>query len=249
MARAFRFFGRVSLQINIEKCFKRGLPVCISRQRYCSTRANTFSRMNQQPDMSEQFRDSHFEASDPSTLDVISQSMYIYNDFISAEEESVLVNEIEPQVKRLKYEGSHWDDAIHGYREIERNTWSNPSEAIIRKVRDLAFGPGVAQIAHVHCLDLEESGHIKPHVDSVRFCGDTIAGLSLLSECVMKLVHEKEKEKWVKIFLRRRSLYIMTGAARYDFTHEILPNSQSLFKSLPVKKTRRISVMCRNEPV
>lgn len=28
----------------------------------------------------------------------------------------------------------------------------------------------------MHVLDLHENGYIKPHVDAVRFCGNTIAG-------------------------------------------------------------------------
>ena len=28
----------------------------------------------------------------------------------------------------------------------------------------------------MHILDLHEDGYIKPHVDAVRFCGNTIAG-------------------------------------------------------------------------
>ena len=38
------------------------------------------------------------------------------------------------------------------------------------------------------------------------------------------------------------------NAARYDFTHEILHNSRSLFKGKPITKGRRISVICRNNP-
>jgi hypothetical protein len=64
-------------------------------------------------------------------------------------------------------------------------------------------------LTHVHILDLHEDGFIKPHVDAVRFCGNTIAGLSLLSDCVMKLTCEDDKNKWAKALLKRRSLYIM----------------------------------------
>ena len=62
---------------------------------------------------------------------------------------------------------------------------------------------------HVHILDLHENGFIKPHVDAVRFCGNTIAGLSLLSDCVMKLTMESDKSKFAYAHLKRRSLYIM----------------------------------------
>lgn len=37
-------------------------------------------------------------------------------------------------------------------------------------------------------------------------------------------------------------------SARYDFNHEILDNSASIFRGEKVTKTRRISVICRSPP-
>ena len=42
-----------------------------------------------------------------------------------------------------------------------------------------------------------------------QFCGNTIAGISLLSSSVMRLVHQENKDKYADILLKRRSLYIM----------------------------------------
>lgn len=64
----------------------------------------------------------------------------------------------------------------------------------------------------------------------------------------MRLVHDKNKDLSVDIFLKRKSLYIMKGTARFDYTHEILSNEFSKFKDQPVIKDRRISIICRNEP-
>lgn len=43
-----------------------------------------------------------------------------------------------------------------------------------------------------------------------QFCGDTIAGMSLLSDSVMRLALEEDKSIYVDVLLNRRSLYIMT---------------------------------------
>lgn len=64
----------------------------------------------------------------------------------------------------------------------------------------------------------------------------------------MRLVHDKNKGLIVDIYLKRKSLYVMKGAARYDYTHEILSNEGSIFKGKRIIKDRRISVICRNEP-
>ena len=58
--------------------------------------------------------------------------------------------------------------AIHGYRETERMRWREANRAVIQRVRDLAFPPGVSQLAYVHVLDLAKHGVIKAHIDSVR---------------------------------------------------------------------------------
>ncbi len=74
----------------------------------------------------------------------------------------------------------------------------------------------------------------------------------------------------VDVLLKRNSLYIMTyvrlylklsqtnnnilsvfdysGDSRYKFTHAILDKQNSIFKNELVKRGRRVSVICRNEP-
>ncbi|KAK3612311.1 hypothetical protein CHS0354_011029 [Potamilus streckersoni] len=190
----------------------------------------------------------YLQANDEDTQIVLSTSMKVYDNFISQEEEGSILNEIEPYLRRLRYETSHWDDAIHGYRETERKHWTEKNKQILQRVKDLAFPPGVAPLAYIHILDLQKTGYIKPHIDAVRFCGDTIAGLSLLSSCVMRLTHEKDEAKYADILLKRRSLYIMKNVARYDYKHEVLPEEKSVFKGTVIPKERRISVICRNEP-
>lgn len=40
-------------------------------------------------------------------------SMRIYPNFVTEEEESSLLSELEPQLKRLRYEYDHWDNVCH----------------------------------------------------------------------------------------------------------------------------------------
>lgn len=128
----------------------------------------------------------------------------------------------------------------------------------------------------MHIIDLAADGIIKPHVDSSRYCGNTIAGLSLLTDCIMRLKRvdeneykqntfdqdqsgaqndtkeiERNEEKqefnyFADILLRRRSLYIMKDSARYKFSHEVLV-TKSKFRGSEVVKNRRISIICRNK--
>jgi len=174
-------------------------------------------------------------------------SFKIIPDFINEEEELSLFKEVEPHLKRLVYEKDHWDEAIIGFRETEKKHWNKMNEKLIEKLRQNAFKPDVKHLPYVHVLDLAEEGHIKPHIDSSRFCGNTVAVLSLLSDSVLKLVHDQMKEYSVKYLVPRRSLYVMTDSSRYDYTHEILSNDISAINGSKVHKSRRISVVCRNE--
>ncbi|UYV68876.1 ALKBH7 [Cordylochernes scorpioides] len=99
--------------------------------------------------------------------------------------------------------------AIHDYREIERSSWNQVNQEIIRRIHQLAFPPDCQPLENTHILDLSPNGFIKPHIDSIRFCGDVIAGLSLLSDCIMRFTHEKNKDMMADAKLSRRSLYIM----------------------------------------
>lgn len=155
-----------------------------------------------------------------------------------------------------------------GFRETERKQWYPQNKEIINKIISRAFPNSSQTLPHIHVLDLEATGHIKPHVDSVRYCGTTISGISLLSDSVMKLVQTTEDHSAssdyrnqskpteeelknlysVKILLKRFSLYIMSHSARYNFTHEILKNEESFIKGEQILKNRRISIICRNEP-
>ncbi|KAF2352150.1 Alpha-ketoglutarate-dependent dioxygenase AlkB-like [Trinorchestia longiramus] len=136
--------------------------------------------------------------------------------------------------------------AIEGYRETEVARWSRGSEAVLERLRARAFGDARRVLVHTHVLDLAREGYIKPHVDSVRFCGSTIAGLSLGSVAVMRLVKEGENDQSVDILLPARSLYIMRDASRYLYTHEVLQEAQ--FRGQAVNKDRRVSIICRNHP-
>lgn len=50
------------------------------------------------------------DASDTNTLSDLTDSFIVYNDFISEEEETSLMSELDPYMRRLRYERDHWDD-------------------------------------------------------------------------------------------------------------------------------------------
>ncbi|XP_041443237.1 alpha-ketoglutarate-dependent dioxygenase alkB homolog 7, mitochondrial isoform X2 [Xenopus laevis] len=165
-------------------------------------------------------------ASCPSLLSQLSPGLTVLNDFVSQAEESVLFGELEPVLKRKRYENGHWDEAIHGFRETERLSWSPENSAVLQRVREKAFPPGEEQLSLVHVLDLKKEGYIKAHVDSVKFCGSTIAGICLLSSSIMRLVSVNNSEERADLLLPRRCLYVLRRNSYRRHGHT--PSLQSL---------------------
>ncbi|CAB3255623.1 unnamed protein product [Arctia plantaginis] len=188
---------------------------------------------------------------EPELRKSVLQDMQVIPEFVSKEEEAAMLAELDPQLKRMRYEFDHWDNAIHGFREKEVVQWSEASEAVLTRIKSVAFIPGTGAgmpMPAVHVLDLASAGYIKPHVDAVKFCGEVIAGLCLVSSAVMRLEHCTNKQLALDALIARRSLYIMRGSARYKFTHAVLGGELSAFRGAPVTRQRRVAVICRSRP-
>ncbi|CAG0921070.1 unnamed protein product [Notodromas monacha] len=192
----------------------------------------------------------HASFSDVAMKTAVLQSMTVHADFLTTAEEAALVEEVSPRLKRMVYETEHWDAVIHAFKETEWPEWRNKANlAVIDKVRKTAFLGSKSRVVNsVHVLELRRDGFIQPHVDSVRFCGETVAGLCCLSASVMRFRHELRPELVVDFLLPQRSLYVMQGVSRYEFTHEILKETESRLGDEYVPRDRRIAIICREPP-
>jgi len=195
----------------------------------------------------------HGTSSDTDLLEEVKHiflsDLLLFDEFVSPEEETMLMKEVKKGFRRSKYQYDHWDGAIHGYRETEKSKWTDEASKIIKRVQRYAFPNELNTIPAIHVLDLAKDGHINPHVDSIKFCGSTIAGISLLSSAVMRFRRDKDDDQvLVDLKLPQRSLYVMSSRVRYDFTHEILSESLSKWRDEIIPRDRRVSVMMRSNP-
>ena len=55
----------------------------------------------------------YLSASDPDTEAILAKDMLVYPDFVNETEETNLLAEVEPYMKRLRYERDHWDNVRH----------------------------------------------------------------------------------------------------------------------------------------
>nr|CCA14248.1 conserved hypothetical protein [Albugo laibachii Nc14] len=170
----------------------------------------------------------------------------LMEEVITQEEEDLLVEECGKYLKRRRMEGNHWDQVIVDFKEMERSKWSKDSSRIFDKIRSLPILPKMLQyFPALHVIELAETGYIKPHIDSIKFSGRLVAGLSLLSPSIMRFQQEDVTSNVIDALLPRRSFYVMTGRIRYNYTHQILPGDQE-FKGRNIHRTSRISIMIRD---
>jgi alkylated DNA repair protein alkB homolog 7 len=115
-----------------------------------------------------------------------------------------------------------------------------------------------------HVIDLHKEGVLHAHVDSVKFSGDIVAGLSLLSPSIMRLVPDDDGDvhdglvdkcegvHWVDMYLPPRSLYVLADAGRYHYSHRLLPSGSVFYDTysggepITVEREHRISVIFRD---
>ena len=164
---------------------------------------------------------------------------------ISVEEEAALVAQADGWLARRRYEPGHFDGVITQYRELQQplRRFSCGNQRVIERLLALAL-PAHTDVLPVHILDLLPEGEIGTHVDHQEYSGAHIVGLSLLSHAVMTLKREECGSR-CELLLPRRSLYVLSGAARYEWAHEVA--AQPVFEGVPMPaKQRRLSLLFRD---
>ena len=187
----------------------------------------------------------------PQSTEIPTNSLYLIEDAVSKEEEQILINYLHNRFKNKKYQKAHWDSVITRYRETECDDLPKDVDDIIRKIKEIiqdVMGENFTFLSP-HAIDLAaKGGFIGPHIDSIKFSGKIVAGLSLVSSRLMELVHEENEAylepkalppshpKSIEMILYPRSLYILTGLLRYNYTHQIYGTTRRLENEEGVKE-------------
>lgn len=174
---------------------------------------------------------------------------------ITKEEEKLLLEELHNPLGRMRYENTHWDNVITGYREMYRSQWSPQNTATLHRIQHLPEVACHTPTHRIHVLDLLPEGVVLPHVDHEKYAGPVVIGLSLMSPTIMQLCRVQGSNAdgtgtarhVVDVLLQPRSLYIMQGEARYQYTHSILGGIDHSWMGIPFTKGRRISLIFRDE--
>jgi alkylated DNA repair protein alkB homolog 7 len=135
-------------------------------------------------------------------------SAVVYPNVITEEEANIIIEEFQPLFKRRRYQKNHWDSVIVQYKEIElllseenhqhHHHHSKIVQEIIHRIQhDILFPNHMTTddttttatnlFLPCHIIDLHSNGQLNAHVDSVRYSGHIVAGLSLQCHSIMRL--------------------------------------------------------------
>ncbi len=162
-------------------------------------------------------------------------------DFVTQDEEIALITEIDMQPwltdlkRRVQHYGYKYD---YKARAVTNNAYLGPLPDWIKPiVQKLPFMPDQAIVNEYH-----PGQGISAHVDCVPCFDDMIASLSLGAGAIMQFAKGDKKQEF---YLKPRSLILLSGEARYKWTHAIPARKSDVINGLKMERDRRISLTFR----
>lgn len=177
------------------------------------------------------------------------EGLSYWADFITPEEEAELITRIDAQPwltdlkRRVQHYGYKYDYKV---RAVGPDAWLGPlpdwlQPLCYRLHEEKIF---VDMPDQVIVNEYQPGQGISAHVDCVPCFGDTIASLSLGSNCAMVFSHPNVE--WEKgFYLKKRSLIILSGPARYEWKHAIPARKSDVVHDQKLPRGRRISLTFR----
>lgn len=176
------------------------------------------------------------------TLDLVG-ARYLPS-FVSADEAAALVAAIDEQPwltdlrRRVQHYGYRYD---YQARRLAADMYLGPLPAFLTAFAARVARTGFDSAPEQAIVNEYVPGQgISAHVDCVPCFGPTIATLSLGSACEIEFRHPPSGDVR-RLALEPCSLLVMTGAARYDWTHAI----RARRSDHGVPRSRRLSVTFR----
>jgi alkylated DNA repair dioxygenase AlkB len=186
--------------------------------------------------------------------------LHLYHDFISEDEENQILAELDgtlyPETflpwqfnrfngpNRGKRWGVHCNlrDRRVGHAENEMPPFFN--NILLPKLRCVVPMKGCTP-NEANAIDYNRTRGdcLQDHVDDRQLSKEPIANLSIAGDCYMTFINQKKagSKEPVRVRLPRRTLQVLTGNARYDYSHGI--RNQDLLDD------RRVSVTMRESPL
>ena len=163
-------------------------------------------------------------------------------DFVTAEEEREIIRHIEAGGWSHEFARRRQHYGI-GY---EKPDWKNPAPLPewIESIAHRVVAAGLFSRMPVQALvnEYQPGQGISAHKDYDPF--DEVASLSLLSGCLMELARPGRREMKI-IWLEPRSLLVLIGEARHEWTHAIRARRNDIIEGVKIPRPRRLSLTLR----
>ncbi len=187
--------------------------------------------------------------------------LFHYKEFITEEEEDMILAELDGHATAFREEFLPWKAAtFNGKNRVKRwgvhcnlrdrrvSAAENPlphffTGIILPKLQRLVPMQGICP-NEANAIDYRPQlgDCLHSHVDDRQLSKEVIANLSLAGDCFMLFRNEKSTEKEQQlVLLKRRTLQVLTGKARYDYSHGI--------RNQDFLSDRRVSVTMRESPI
>ena len=185
------------------------------------------------------------------TVDAASIEGLIYvPDFITIAEEDALANSLDQGIwdTQLKRRVQQWG---FRYSYLDKNLSDSmrvsPLPAWMEFVSQRLLDGGYFESRPDQVIANEylPGQGISAHIDCMPCFGDRIAGISLLSDCIMDFTRPDGSEKR-SVILAARSLVLMTKDSRYGWCHAIPSRKNDIIGGVQRPRFRRISLTFRN---
>jgi alkylated DNA repair dioxygenase AlkB len=175
--------------------------------------------------------------------------LVVVPDFVTKEQETALLQTIDDQPwrndlkRRVQHYGYRYD---YRARTVTRDSYLGPlplwGENIAQRLKTEKY---MSQVPDQLIVNEYLPGQgISAHVDCVPCFGPVITSLSLGAACVMTFRHPKQQQQ-LDVILPQRSLAVLTGPARYEWTHEIAARKSDIINGARTSRDRRVSLTFR----
>lgn len=189
-----------------------------------------------------------FPLNEPDNITQI-DGLQVVPDFITAEEETALVDIIDRQPwltdlkRRVQHYGWKYDYTARRVDEAMRlGPLPEWLEGLCCRLQQTEYFP--KRPDQVIINEYLPGQGIAPHIDCVPCFGETIASLSLNSPCVMEFIHAETGGKITRL-LESRSLLVLSGEARYRWKHGIPARKSDKIAGQTIPRGRRLSLTFR----
>lgn len=147
----------------------------------------------------------------------------LHENFITDLQESVLMPQLAKEKKKSITSDGGLYQVRYGTSVYSKKLASELIPEYLIEYCDLLYEKGLLdhKPRHVTINTYEKGSVIGPHIDKPD-CGDVITILSIASDATMVMSKGDIKEN---VILKRRSLIQLSGEARFDWKHEVLPVS------------------------